>query len=135
QSVGQQSLGLESLRLGTGHVGRGAVVLGHPSGKATVAVVPATITDEVEVEGRDLYNRRSTLRDVYVLRAGIVPGDSGGPVVDSGGAVVGIAFALSPDQKGTAYALTTSGLRSMITSFGSDASSRAPVSTQRCLPK
>jgi S1-C subfamily serine protease len=43
---------------------------------------------------------------VFFLSAELRPGDSGGALVDPTGAVVGVAFAIAPDDPGVAYALT-----------------------------
>ena len=40
------------------------------------------------------------------LAAELRPGDSGGALVDPSGAVVGVAFAIAPDDPNVAYALT-----------------------------
>lgn len=95
------------LPLGTGRVGVAGAVLGHPGGQRALAVQPATVAREITAVGEDLYGRHTTSRDVYVLAADLAPGDSGAPLVGPGGRVVGMAFAIALDRKGTAYALTT----------------------------
>jgi S1-C subfamily serine protease len=60
--------------------------------------------------GRDIYGRQVTERDVAELRAALQPGDSGSPLVDAQGEVVGVAFAVAPDREGVAYALESSEL-------------------------
>ena len=46
------------------------------------------------------------IRDVYSLRGLVRPGNSGGPIVDSAGQVVGVVFAASVTDDDTGYALT-----------------------------
>ena len=46
------------------------------------------------------------LRSVYSLRGLIRPGNSGGPLVDTAGNVVGVIFAASVSDSDTGYALT-----------------------------
>ena len=63
-----------------------------------------------------------------MLAAQLAPGDSGAAVVDAAGQVVGVAFAVSPDSADTAYALTTSELRSVL-----EAERQSPAPTGPCL--
>ena len=50
----------------------------------------------------------------YILAAQLLPGDSGGALVDTDGVVVGVAFAVAPDQPATAYALAGTELRAVL---------------------
>jgi hypothetical protein len=45
------------------------------------------------------------VRPALELAAAVMPGDSGAPVVDAGGGVVGVLFAQAADRDGVAYAL------------------------------
>jgi len=98
--------GLEApaLPLADPAVGDTGAVLGHPGG-GPLEVSPFEVVDQIEARGRDLYDERSTSREVLVLAARLAPGDSGGALVDPSGTVVGAAFAIAPDRAGTAYAL------------------------------
>jgi uncharacterized membrane protein required for colicin V production len=84
---------------------RGAV-FGHPGGQDALRVAPARVSDQVTARGRDLYDSHRTDRDVFVLSSTLHPGDSGGALTDLQGRVVGMAFAIAPDEANTAYALT-----------------------------
>ena len=68
---------------------------------------PARIEAAINALGRDLYGSRTIRRDIYILAAQLEPGDSGGALVDTDGEVVGVAFAVAPDQPATAYALAS----------------------------
>ncbi len=100
-------LGESPLPLATGTTGEKAAVLGHPGGSTGLVVAPASVAREVAAVGRDLYDTRTVQRSVFVLAAQLYPGDSGGPLVDANGGVIGVAFAIAPDQPTTAYALTS----------------------------
>ena len=63
-----------------------------------------------------------------VLASELAPGDSGAAVVDTDGHVVGVAFAISPDNAETAYALSTSELRTVL-----EAERQSPAPTGPCL--
>jgi S1-C subfamily serine protease len=84
---------------------------------------------EEEAVGRDLYDARNTKRDILVLAATLAHGDSGGPLVDAQGHVIGVAFAISADQSGTAYALNTTEVRSAL----QEVRTPAGASTGPCL--
>ena len=100
--------GLEQspLPVGVGDVGEAAAVFGHPGGQVALRVAPATISDRQIAVGRDLYDAERTRREIFFLAARLQQGDSGGALVDTDGAVVGVAFAIAPDRPSTAYALT-----------------------------
>jgi len=100
-------LGEAALGIATASPGAVGAVFGHPGGQDAVQVAPAAVKQEVEALGRDLYDSHPTRRQVFVLASDLHPGDSGGALVDRAGAVVGVAFAIAPDEPGTAYALTT----------------------------
>ena len=96
--------------------GRGteAAVIGYPGGgpeKVEAAVVDGSFT----AEGRDIYNANLVRRQIYVLQSHVRPGNSGGPLVDKEGHVLGMVFATSASQPDQAYALVNDQLQSDIT--------------------
>jgi S1-C subfamily serine protease len=111
-----------------GAVGEIGAVLGHPGGADQLVAAPAAIRQNVTAVGRDLYGSTETRRDVFILAAELHPGDSGGPLVDQAGAVIGVAFAIAPDRPGTAYALTSKELLSVLAQPHT-----TPVGTGACL--
>lgn len=87
--------------------GTAAAVLGYPGGGAFVAD-PAAILDQFTATGRNIYNQGSTERDIYEVSADVIPGNSGGPLIDKQGSVIGVIFAESTTYKHVGYALTSS---------------------------
>jgi S1-C subfamily serine protease len=116
------------LSMGSGSVGAQGAVLGHPGGQEQVRAAPAAVRQRIDAVGRDLYDSHSTRREVFVLAANLRPGDSGGALVNTSGAVMGVAFAIAPDRPGTSYAVTERELRAVLSRPRS-----GPVSTGSCL--
>ena len=108
------SLGENPLPLQVAHTGASGAVFGHPNGQDAIAVTPARVAQEEEAVGRDLYDSTNTTRDILVLAAALAHGDSGGAFVNALGHVIGVAFAISADQPGTSYALSTTELQAAL---------------------
>jgi S1-C subfamily serine protease len=102
-------------------------VFGHPGG-GPLAVIPARIAQSIIAVGTDIYRTSNSRRRVLVLATTLEPGDSGGALVDTGGKVVGVAFATDPGQVHTGYALTSDQVRTVLAHAGS-----VPVATGSCL--
>lgn len=81
------------------------VVLGYPGG-GNFNAQAAAIIDNFLAYGRNIYGQGSTTRDVYSVRAHVIPGNSGGPIVGTDGRVLGIVFATSTTYNNVGYALT-----------------------------
>jgi S1-C subfamily serine protease len=120
--------GLPPLGLGDAAEGTLGSVLGHPGG-GTLRAAAARVDRMITASGTDIYRTSHTDRGVLVLAAHLEPGDSGAPLVDGQGHVIGVAFAVDPGDSGTAYALSRSELDAILTK----AASPTPVTTGRCL--
>jgi len=84
-------------------------VFGHPQGRP-LRVAPFAIARFIDATGRNIYGTGLVDRDVLEIAAGLEPGDSGSPLVDPTGRVVGVTFAIARDRPNVAYALDTSEL-------------------------
>ena len=87
--------------------GRGTTgaVIGYPGG-GPESVEPAVVDGSFTAEGRDIYNANLVQRQIFILQSHVRPGNSGGPLVDMQGRVIGVVFATSASQPDQAYALT-----------------------------
>lgn len=86
--------------------GRGTdgAAIGYPGG-GDRTTSPARVRMRTEATGYDIYSDDRVERDIYVLRAVVRQGNSGGPFVDTEGIVRGLIFAASASEEEEAYAL------------------------------
>ncbi len=117
-----------ALPVATANVGDKGAVFGHPEGQIEVDVQPARVDGRRMAKGRDIYNSAATRRDVLFLASRLAPGDSGGALVNESGAVMGVAFAIAPDEPSTAYAISDRELRPVLAQPRD-----GPVSTGPCV--
>ena len=122
-----QGLDLAPLQLGSAPAsGTAGVILGYPLDGA-FAAEPARIGATATVETQDAYGRGPLPRLLTSVRGLIRPGNSGGPVVDAGGAVLTTVFAAttSPGPHG-GYGVANATARVDLDG------ARGPVSTEGC---
>jgi S1-C subfamily serine protease len=86
--------------------GEDAVVAGFP-GDGPLVATPARVRGTIRALGEDIYSEDSVSREVVAVRAQVRPGNSGGPLLDADGRVVGVIFAASTTDADTGYALST----------------------------
>lgn len=85
--------------------GTNALVIGYPlDGPYTPS--PARIREEINLRGPDIYNSSTIVRNVYTVRARVQSGNSGGPLLDESGRVLGMVFGAAVDDAETGFALT-----------------------------
>lgn len=100
-------VGAAGLPAASGERGTEGAVIGYPGG-GSETVSPAVIEKTTLATGRDIYNDGLVDRNIWILAADVRPGNSGGPVVDLQGRVLGLIFGASSTDPGQAYALTNS---------------------------
>lgn len=98
-------LAVQPLQLGPARRGDAAAVIGYPGG-GPEDVEPAVVDGSVKAQGRDIWNQNLVDRQIWVIQSNVRPGNSGGPLVDLGGKVIGVVFAASSNDPQQAYALT-----------------------------
>lgn len=125
--VSVEDLGQAPLPLATADPRDEVAVIGYPGGQAQPRIAPARIQQRRSAVGRDIYGVEETEREVLFLSAALRRGDSGAPVIDPEGRVVGLVFAVSPDQPTSAYALDRSEVEAIL------AAPRVTGATGRCL--
>lgn len=85
--------------------GDSAIVVGYP-GDGPFRADGARVREVQRARGPDIYGSGTVVREVYALRAVVQPGNSGGPLLDTSGEVLGVVFAAAADRTDTGYALT-----------------------------
>jgi len=84
--------------------GTDGAAIGYPGGgQRTISV--ARVRGHAEYAQYDIYSQHTVDRAIYVLRSTVIPGNSGGPFVDTDGRVRGMIYAASSQYKDEAYAL------------------------------
>ncbi len=110
--------------------GASAAIPGYPLDGPYV-VVPARVRQTLDARGLDIYGRDQVVREIYSLNTRVQPGNSGGPLLDEAGRVVGVVFAKSLEDDSTGYALTLDEAKPVLEAARS--ATRA-VGTGACLP-
>ena len=87
--------------------------IGYPGG-GTEQTVPVAVRGTEMARGADIYSTGEVTRDIEVLAATVVPGDSGGVVVRQDGTVIGMVFAASTSDSQEGYALTLADIHPVI---------------------
>jgi S1-C subfamily serine protease len=121
--------GVRPLRLSySATAGDGVALLGFPQNGPYDEQIARVRADQ-RLRSPDIYGNGTVIRDVLSLRGLVRPGNSGGPVIDSAGRVVGLVFAASVTSSDTGYALSARAVEPA-TAAGRIAS--RPVSTRGC---
>ncbi|AMO59238.1 trypsin-like serine protease with C-terminal PDZ domain [Mycolicibacterium phlei] len=109
--------------------GTDAVVMGFPGGGNFVAT-PARVREIIELSGPDIYRTGTVEREVYTIRGTVRQGNSGGPMIDREGRVLGVVFGAAVDDADTGFVLTANEVSQQLAKLG--ATQR--VATGACVP-
>ncbi|MDX8143817.1 MarP family serine protease [Lentzea sp. BCCO 10_0061] len=103
--------------------GEDGIVLGYPL-DGPYKSSPARVRERIPLlRGPDIYDAQTVTRDVYTVRAEVRSGNSGGPLVDPNGRVMGVVFGAAVDDPETGFVLTAQQVQSMV--------QKAPTLTKR----
>jgi S1-C subfamily serine protease len=113
---------------GLAETGADALVVGYPL-DGPYTPVSARVRDVNMVKGPNIYEDRDVIRQVYILRTTVRSGNSGGPLLDTNGRVLGVIFAAALDDAETGFALAPSEVMPVANTA---AALQDPVPTGRC---
>ncbi len=108
--------------------GTDALVMGYPGGGDFVAT-PARVRETIQLSGPDIYRNMTVNREVYTVRASVEQGNSGGPMIDLNGRVLGVVFGAAVDDNDTGFVLTAKEVSSQLDKIGDT----QPVATGVCV--
>ncbi|KQB87225.1 MarP family serine protease [Corynebacterium lowii] len=115
----------------TAETGQDAMVMGFPE-SGPFEAAPARVREALTIAGPDIYASGRFEREAYTVRGSVREGNSGGPLLDESGAVLGVVFGASVDQSDTGYALTGREARERI---GEITALTQPVATGECVAR
>ncbi|MEU4691764.1 MarP family serine protease [Actinoplanes sp. NPDC023714] len=85
--------------------GASAIVLGYPQ-DGPYNAQSARVRDVSRITGPDIYDSGDVTREIYTIKSLVRSGNSGGPLIDPNGGVLGVIFAAAADDKNVGFALT-----------------------------
>lgn len=95
------------------------------------SVKPVGVRGMVRATSSDIYGSGRAQREVLVVSGQVMPGDSGGPLLDGDGRVVGLIFAAATTLSGaTGYAITVDHVRELLAEAATDGA----ADTGTCTP-
>ena len=93
-------------------------MVGYPNG-GNIRTIAVSVSSEFESLGTDIDGNEETKRDVIVFGGDIKPGNSGGPLLNEQGQVLGVVFAADAENKNTGYALAPSEVAKLVSETAS----------------
>jgi S1-C subfamily serine protease len=106
--------------------GTDGIVLGYPGGGDFTAT-PARVREVIKLNGPDIYRSTTVTREVYTIRGTVRQGNSGGPMVNRQGKVLGVVFGAAVDDVDTGFVLTAQEVARQMARVGNVA--RVPTGT------
>ncbi|MBV7293556.1 MarP family serine protease [Corynebacterium sp. TAE3-ERU16] len=106
-----------------------AIVMGYPE-SGPFEAAPARIRERLTINGPDIYATGRVEREAYTVRGTIRQGNSGGPMVNNSGEVLGVVFGAATEATDVGYTLTTAEVRGRI---GDITRLTEPVDTRECV--
>lgn len=128
------NLGLPAVPLASTTLEQGddASLMGFPLG-GPFDVQNARIRGRITISGPNIYSSTRVSREVYTLRGLVREGNSGGPLFNAHGEVVGMIFGVSTDNPDVGFALTLNQVLATVGGVNTAAARTSGVSTEACV--
>jgi S1-C subfamily serine protease len=108
--------------------GQDSIVLGYPlDGPYTASA--ARVREQMNLPGPNIYDSQNVNRQVYTVYAVVRSGNSGGPLIEPNGEVIGVVFGAAVNDSQTGFALTAAQVKSVLPNVSS---LYRTVSTDQC---
>ncbi|MGW2665444.1 MarP family serine protease [Nocardia tengchongensis] len=109
--------------------GESSIVLGYPGGGRYTASA-ARVRETLNLKGPNIYRDSDVKREVYTIRGQVRAGNSGGPLVDTDGRILGVVFGAAVTDDDTGYVLTLDEVKPELDSAASQSNA---VGTGSCV--
>ncbi|MFD6353242.1 MarP family serine protease [Nocardia tengchongensis] len=109
--------------------GESSIVLGYPGGGRYTASA-ARVRETLNLKGPNIYRDSDVKREVYTIRGQVRAGNSGGPLVDTDGRILGVVFGAAVTDDDTGYVLTLDEVKPELDSASSQSNA---VGTGSCV--
>jgi S1-C subfamily serine protease len=76
------------------------------------------VREIIQLSGPDIYRNATVTREVYTVRATVEQGNSGGPMIDTNGRVLGVVFGAAVDDNDTGFVLTAKEVSAQLAKIG-----------------
>ena len=73
------------------------------------------------MNGPDIYKSTTVNREVYTIRGTVRQGNSGGPMINRAGQVIGVVFGAAVDDNDTGFVMTTNEVSRQLAKIGNTA--------------
>ncbi|WP_414936991.1 MarP family serine protease [Amycolatopsis sp. cmx-11-51] len=93
--------------------GDDAIVLGYPLDGPYTAT-SARVRGRINLRGPDIYESNTVQRDVFTVRGQVRSGNSGGPMINPDGEVIGVVFGAAVEDPETGFTLTSEQVRPVV---------------------
>ncbi|WP_067825436.1 MarP family serine protease [Nocardia inohanensis] len=109
--------------------GESSIVLGYPGGGRYTASA-SRVRETLDLKGPNIYRDGEVQREVYTIRGQVRAGNSGGPLVDTDGNILGVVFGAAVTDDDTGYVLTLDEVRPEVQAAPG---ASTPVGTGSCV--